>query len=728
MGRLKVAPAALAGIVLCACGGSEPAASAGGAGIVARDALCGDHAWCDPGMTPEARTALLLDAMTLGQKISLLAGDDVFGSVTGEPANGTSEGIPELGIPTLYFSDGPVGPRKGRATAHPSPALLASTFDPELARETGAVIANEVRNKGAHVVHGPAVDIMRTPVAGRSFESYGEDPLLSARMGTAWIQGAQSQGVVANIKHYTANNQEGQFGILPLTGLVGGRFIVNAVVDERSLREIYLPAFEDAVREGGVGSVMCAYNRVNGAAACSSESLLTDILRGEWGFDGFVLTDYFFAQKNTTPALRAGTDLEMPVPILYSAAAIRLQMALGRVDEALIDERLGNILRTMFRFGFFDQPPFEENDAAIDQEAHARVAREVAEQGTVLLQNDGLLPLRAEDIGSIAVIGAADRIVSGGGSSAVAPFRQTNPLDGIRERAGDGVTVHFTDGSDADAAAALAAEADVAIVFAAVELSEGVDRPCLALSCRGDRPDQDALIERVAAANPRTVAVLQSGTPVLTPWRDRLAALIQAWYPGQEGGAAIARVLFGDVDPGGRLAATFPEREADLPTAGSVAAYPGLLIRAEYREGVLIGYRWYDEKAIVPAFAFGHGLSYTTFAYEDLAVDADGVSFTVHNTGDRAGTTVPQLYVGMPDPAPGIVQPPLQLKGFDKLALAPGERADVRIPFEARSFAYWNAAADAWTTAPGCYRIAVGASSRDIRLEGRLARAGGACE
>lgn len=716
-------------LVACGGGGADGATAAGPVGgSNGRDAAasCGEHAWCDTTMAPEQRTALLLEAMSFGQKIGLLAGDDPLGSLTGEPANGTSDGIPELGVPRMLFSDGPVGPRKGQATAHPSPALLASTFDAELARRTGTAIGNEVRHKGADVVHGPAMDIMRTPKAGRSFESYGEDPLLSARMGTAWTQGAQSEGVIANIKHFAANNQEGQLGVPPLTGILGGRFFVNAVVDERALREIYLPPFEDAVKRGGAGSVMCAYNRVNGEAACSNKRLLDTILRGEWGFDGFVVTDYFFAQKNTVGALRAGTDLEMPIPLLYNRLTINTNRALGRIDEALIDERLGKTLTTMFRFGVFDRPPFEEDDDAIDQQGHAELTQEVAEQGMVLLANDGLLPLRADALQSIAVIGAADRIVSGGGSSAVNSFRQTTPLDGIRERAGDGVEVRFADGSDQDEAAALAAESDVAIVFAAVEISEGVDRSCLSLSCAGDRPDQDALIEAVAAANPRSVAVLQSGTPVLTPWRHGLGALIHAWYPGQEGGAAIARVLFGDVDPGGRLAATFPEREEDLSTAGSLQAYPGLL-RVQYLEGVLVGYRWYDAMGIDPAFAFGHGLSYTDFAYEDLSVDAEGVRFTVRNTGNRPGSTVPQLYIGMPQPDADTVQPPRQLKGFDKLQLGPGESRQLRIPFVERSFAYWHTESEDWAVAPGCYTIEVGASSRDIRLEAQTARAGGSC-
>lgn len=661
--------------------------------------------------------------MTLDEKISLLAGDDPFGSVTGEPAVGTSDGVPRLGIPRVLYSDGPVGPRKGQATQHPAPALLASTFDNDLAYRSGRTIGNEVRLKGADVVHGPTLDILRTPLAGRSFESYGEDPWLTTRLGVAWIKGAQSEGVIANVKHFVANNQEGQFGIPPLTGLIGSRFIVNADIDDRTLREIHLAPFEAAVIEADAGSVMCAYNRVNGRPACSSPELLTDILRGEWGFDGYVLTDYFFAQKDTVQALNAGMDLEMPVPLFYAPLTIRLNVLAGRVSEALIDERVGNVLRTMFRFGIFDRAAFEERDDLIDQPGHAALVQEVAEAGIVLLRNNGVLPLDAATLSRIAVIGeSADRIVSGGGSSSVQPFSVTTPLQGITARAGNGVQIDYHDGGNLADAAALARNADIALVFVAVESTEGVDRPCLAISCPLSGDNQDALIAAIAAANPKTVVIMQAGTPVLTPWRHDLAALLQAWFPGQEGGTAIARILFGDVDPGGRLSATFPDSADQLPTAGSVIAYPGLIIRAEYREGVLVGYRWYDHNQLEPAYPFGHGLSYTQFEYSNLRIEGDTVRATLRNTGTRPGRTVAQLYLGLPSPAAGIVQPPWQLRGYQRVTLAPGASADVVITLPPRAFEYWDVGSNAWRTAAGIYRVAVGESSRDLRLMGELQR------
>lgn len=722
----RAAALLMAGLVQ-ACSSSDPIAatpSANGPSLDTRS-ICTDQPWCDTSLSPAARTQLLLAAMTLDEKISLLAGDDPFGSVTGEPAVGTSDGVPRVGIPRMLYSDGPVGPRKGQATAHPAPALLASTFNDDLAYRSGRAIGNEVRLKGADVVHGPTIDILRTPLAGRSFESYGEDPWLTTRLGVAWIKGAQSEGVIANVKHYVANNQEGQFGIPPLTGLIGSRFLVNAVIDDRSLREIHLAPFEAAVIEADAGSIMCAYNRVNDRPACSSPELLQDILRGEWGFDGYVVTDYFFAQKDTVQALNAGMDLEMPIPLFYAPLTVQLNVLIGRVSESVIDERVGNVLRTMFRFGIFDRAPFEERDDLIDQAGHAALVQEVAEAGIVLLQNDGILPLNAASLSHIAIIGkAADRIVSGGGSSSVQPFSVTTPLQGITARAGNGVQIDYHDGSNPAAAATLASSADVALVFVAVESSEGVDRSCLAISCplSGDR--QDALIAAVAAANPRTVVVMQAGTPVLTPWRHDLAALLQAWYPGQEGGTAIARILFGDVDPGGRLSATFPSSADQLPTAGSVIAYPGLIIRAEYREGVLVGYRWYDHNQLEPAFPFGHGLSYTQFEYSNLRIEGDAVRATLRNSGDRSGRTVAQLYLGLPSPAAGIIQPPWQLRGYQPVALAPGETTEVVIPLPPRAFEYWDVTGNNWRTAPGTYRVAIGESSRDLRLMGEMARAG----
>ncbi|MGH7804943.1 MAG: glycoside hydrolase family 3 C-terminal domain-containing protein, partial [Candidatus Binatia bacterium] len=395
------------------------------------------------------------------------------------------------------------------------------------------------------------------------------------------------------------------------------------------------------------------------------------------------------------------------------------------------DERAGAILRTMFAFGLFDRAAHPHDDELIDKAGHAALVEEVAEEGLVLLTNDGILPLDADALGSIAVIGdAAVRYVGGGGSSAVQPFEVRTSLDAITERAGDAVEVRYRSGGDRAAAVALARDADVAIVFGNDTASEGGDKTCLSLTCPlgiPPEPSQDDLIDAVIAANPRSIVVLQTGGPVLTPWRERAAALIEAWYPGQRGGAAIARVLFGDTDPGGRLPMTFPKRVGDLPTAGDLLRYPGNGLQVFYSEGPLVGYRWYDAEGVEPAFPFGHGLSYTTFGYGDLEIHDDRIEAIVSNVGSRTGSEVAQLYVAIPAPGPGLAQPPRQLKGFAKVELEADESARVSFPIDDRTFAHWDEEADAWATAPACYGVSVGSSSRDLRLEGVIARGGGSC-
>jgi beta-glucosidase len=708
---------------------------------------CGDvvqRPWCDTALTPAQRTELLLAAMSLQQKLSLMAGDDLAGVVSGEPATGTSDGIPELGIPTLYLSDGPMGPRERQATAMPSPLALASTFNTELAHRVGKTIAIEVRLKGNDLVHAPTVDVMRTALAGRTFETYGEDPYLSSRLGVEWIRGVQSEGVIGNVKHFVMNTQEGQVGVPPLTSLIGGRQLVNAVVDERTLREIYLPPFEAAVKEADVGSVMCSYNYVNGAPACSSRHLLQEVLRDDWGFDGFVLSDYILAVKDTVQSANDGAELEMPIPVFYTSLLLELAVTTGLVSEETIDLRVGNILRTLFRFGFFDRDEFPSDDALIDVEAHAAVAREVEEQGIVLLKNTGVLPLDAAALHSIAVIGEpADRYRDVGGSASVQPFRFTSPRQAIADRAGAGVQVSYSPGSDAAQAAVLAGASDVALVFVADVAGEGTDKTCLSLDCPliflplyplpVDHP-QDDLIEAVAAANPNTIVVMETGGPVLTPWREQVGSVLTIWYAGQEVGPALAGVLFGDVDASGRLPVTFMAAEHETPTAGNFAQYPSLLNQAIYSEGVFIGYRWYDQNDVAPAFPFGHGLSYTSFQYRNLSV-VEGpdaafvtVSLDVTNSGTRAGVAVPQVYIGMPSPGIDVPQPPKQLKGFSRQALAPGETRRVSFALDRRAFSYWYTGEAAWRVAPGCYRILAGSSSRDLPLEETLALSDASCD
>jgi beta-glucosidase len=727
------AAARILAIACLALGASVAPASAAG--------RCGDpgsRPWCDTSLTPDKRTSLLLAAMTLEEKFSLMAGDDPAGVFTGNPATGTSNGVARVGIPVLYHSDGPVGPREGQATAMPGPLALASAFDPALARRVGQAIADEVRHKGNDLVHAPTVEPMRTPLAGRTFETYGEDPLLAARIAAEWIRGAQGEGIIGNVKHFAPNSQEGIQGAPPLTGTAGSRFFADAIVDERALREIYFPAFEASVEEADVGSLMCAYGSLNGDYACESEYLLQKVLRGDWKFDGFVIADYGFAMKSTAGSANAGTDLEMPIPGWYSPTNLQAVVASGQVSRETIDARVGAILRTMFRFGLFDRDAFVADDNRIDKTGHATVARQLEEQGIVLLQNRGAaLPLDAGRIKSLAVVGTESTAYKGGGgSSNVSPFAFKPPLDAIRGRAGPGVEVRHNQGTDPAAAAAVAAGADAAIVFVSDAATEGSDKPCLALRCAAvdplntgntTRPDPDALIDAVAAANPRTIVVMETGGPVLTPWVDRVEAVAEAWYPGQEAGPAIARVLFGDVDPGGRLPVTFPVREEDIPAAGNPAQYPGVGTRVEHSEGIFIGYRHYDEKGIAPRWPFGHGLSYTTFSISglELAKTAEGVRATavVKNTGKRSGTVVPQLYLGLPDPAPDVPQPPSSLKAFDKVSLAPGRSRTVGFDLTARDLSYWDVRSGGWKLVPGCAKVKVGFSSRDLPLEGDLCKA-----
>ena len=662
--------------------------------------------------------------MTREEKFDLMAGDEPAGVLTaGENDHtGTSDGIPRLGVPTVYYTDGPLGVRQGRATAMPAPIGLAATFSPALAARYAALVGDEAKKKGNDVIHAPTVNIMRTPLAGRTFEAFGEDPLLTSRIAVSYIRAMERAGVLGNVKHYAANNQE------------VNRFTVNAVVDERTLREIYLPHFEASVREARVGSVMAAYNSVNAEPMTENRPLLLDVLKGDWGFEGYVLTDYGFAQRSTDRAANNGLDLEMPFRGWYSRMALTLAVESGAVSQATIDEHVRRILRTMFAYGMFDRPAYRNEPAQIDVRGHGAVARDVEQAATVLLRNDGgALPLDASRLRSIALIGEdADRYVTGGGSANVRPFYSVTPREGIGRRAGPRVDVRYDDGEDPERAAQVARSSDVAIVFASDSQTEFADKPCLSLRCGNPDRDQDALIEEVGRANRNTIVVLETGGPVLMPWVDDVRAVVEAWYPGVEGGNALAAVLFGDADPSGRLPASFPRREEDKP-ASSPEQYPGVAEQAHYSEGVFVGYRHYDERGIEPLFPFGHGLSYTTFGYGGLRIERGRgdtratVSAAVRNTGRRPGVEVAQLYLGMPDPSRDVQQPPKVLRGFSRVVLAPGGSRRVRFPLDSRAVSYWDAAADAWRVAPGCYEVMVGRSSRDIHLRGVLPVGGARC-
>ncbi|MFC5182201.1 beta-glucosidase family protein [Actinomadura harenae] len=694
-------------------------------GRIARAAAvtrCGDPAkrpWCKRTLTADQRVALLLPKMTADEKISLLASDDPLGGPLGgfsENAHAdTSAGVARLGIPPISMADGPAGVRQGKATALPAPITAAASFDPATARDYGTTVAWEARHRGNDLIFGPTVDVLRNPRDGRSFEGFGEDPFLSAATGTSWIGGAQAQGVLTSVKHLAVYTQETD------------RTALSMKVDPRTLREIYLPPFEAAVRNGNAATVMCGFGQLNGRWACQDGATLNTILRKEWGFKGFVASDHTAAQ-DTVGAANGGLDLELPYGYRYSNLALKLALAQKKVTQATVDAHVRAILRTMFAFGMFDRPAYANDLTKISRAGSETAAQRIEESGITLLKNaGGVLPLKAPK--RIALIGgAADANPSGFGSAQVQPFTSVTPRQGIGGRAGAGATVTSTSGRDQGAAAKAARDADVAIVFATDSEGEFFDRSCLTLNC-GDptKGDQDGLISAVADANPNTVVVLETGGPVLTPWADKVKGVVEAWYPGARGGDALARVLYGDVDPGGRLPFTFPAAEGDAPTAGNPAQFPGVDKAVTFSEGVLVGYRHYDAKGIAPRYPFGFGLSYTRFRYSGLKVTPTSVRVTVTNTGSRKGVTVPQLYLGLPAPNVTTPQPPRQLKGFQKLTLAAGASSTVTFPITDRSVAYWDLPSHGWKVAPGCYRVQVGDSSRDVALTGAFARAGGVC-
>jgi beta-glucosidase len=689
--------------------------------------------------------------MTPAERVRLLGGDTATGGPVGQSHTGASFAIPRVGIPAIYYSDGPVGPRQGQATAMPIPLALAATFDTNAAYSYGSVVAAETRAKGNSVVFGPTVNIMRNPQGGRSYEAYGEDPYVVTRTTVNWVNGAQAQGVMANVKHFAGNNQEGLGGIPPIISLVGGRSFTNDVMDERTLREVYLPQFEAAIKEAHAGSVMCSYNKINGPYNCENPHLLTDILRKEWGFTGYVLSDYA-AMHSTAASMTAGMDFEPWPSDWYAENTINANLTAGLVTQAEVDRHTQNILRTMFQFGMFDRVQPVNDDNLINKPADAAVALSIEESAITLLKNQGgALPLSPASLHRVAVIGPyGDRFVTGGGSGQVTPFAAKTALQGIKDRLGAGVTVTFDDGSSVSAATANAALADQVIMVVGDVDSEGQDKGCMALNCPLDAENalafacslacppngsnEDGLITSVVAANPKTTVVLETSGPVLTPWRDQVPAILEAWYPGEKGGQAIAGVLFGDVNPSGRLPATFPVLATDTPTGNDLARYPGIAQDVAYTEGVFVGYRWYDANNIQPAFAFGSGLSYTSFGYSDLRIAPGGngtavatVSAAVTNTGSRAGTVVPQLYLHLPSPAPSVPQPPKQLRGYSRVTLSPGESRRVSFALDDRAFSYWDTPANAWRVAPGCYDVLAGDSSRQLPLSGRISRDSNAC-
>lgn len=801
----------------------------------------------------ESRIDDLLPRLTLEEKILMIHGDSSGMDTTP---------IPRLGIPRLSMTDGPHGVRHGQATAFPPGVVLASTWNEALLERVGAGIGRETLAKGRNIILGPCVNIHRVPVGGRNFESYSEDPYLASRIAVGYIKGVQSVNCMATVKHYAANNQEWERGT------------ISVEIDERTLREIYLPHFEAAIKEAGSWSIMCSYNRINGTYACENPHILNDILKNEWGFQGFVMSDWG-AVHSTDPTALSGMDVEMPNGA-FTGSLLLESVRAGRVPESAIDGKVRRILRAMMATGLFDHTIYVDG-AWVDSAENRSVALDAAREGIVLLKNDGgVLPLDRNKIKTLAVIGPNATVarVGGGGSSVVTPFYSVSPLEGIFKQAGAGVDVRFAQGCDlamsasfevlptaylipkddpggehgllaeyygnqqfngdpllkriekqpefngdnglpapglrsetvsvrysgelvppadgkytitavgtgiihlyingklkinsydfeglkgekttvslkageryrikfeyastggrpfaklgwtppdwdpVEAAARLAADSDAAVVIVGLDMrieGEGNDREDIELPGR-----QNELIDKVLAANPRTVVVLVNGTPLnISGWVKRAPALVEAWYGGEEGGRAIGEILFGDVNPSGKLPVTLP---VNIDQTREFLEYPGGGGKVHYNEGIFVGYRYYDTKNVEPLFPFGHGLSYTTFAYSNMKIApaASGdivttVSLDVENTGARAGQEVVQLYVR--DIEASVPRPLQELKGINKIKLEPGEKQTVTFSLDRRAFSFYDVKTSGWLAEPGAFEIRVGSSSRDIRLTGKM--------
>jgi len=681
----------------------------------------------DPQAPLEARVDDLLARLTPEEKLALVHADSKF----------TTAAIPRLGIPRRWLSDGPhgvredVGPDTWKPAGHTDdfvswmPAIigLAASWNPDLARQYGEVIGQEAKQRGKDIMLGPGMNLMRTPLGGRNFEYPGEDPWLAARTVVPYIQGVQAQGVSSCAKHFVGNDQEWE------------RMSVDVQMDERTLRELYLVPFKAAVQEADVHTVMGAYNKFRGTHACHNDYLLNRVLKQEWGFKGLVMSDWA-GTHDTKEAVLNGLDLEMgtdkPYDEFFLARGFREGLARGEYPVAALEDKARRNLRVMLETKALEG----RGPGALNTPEHQAVARAVAEEGLVLLKNEGAaLPLDPEKVGSIAVIGenAVKLQAHAGGSARIKAFYEVTPLDGIVRRVGQRATVSFAMGYQENAAPDLvekavkaAAQADVAIVVAGVGHGkffdeEGQDRKDMRLPW-----GQDALIDRVVAANPRTIVVLVSGAPVEMPWLPKVPAVLEAWYAGMEGGNALARVLFGDVSPSGKLPCTFPRALADSP-AHALGAYPSKDGAMLYSEGLLMGYRWFDAKKVEPLFPFGHGLSYTSFQYSGLKVTPgtapDGplatVEFALTNTGSREGAEVAQVYVA--DVKSSLPRPVKELKGSRKVRLKPGEKQTVTVPLDRSAFAFYDPARQAFVAEKGDFRILVGSSSRDVRLEGAFA-------
>ncbi|WP_329172030.1 discoidin domain-containing protein [Streptomyces sp. NBC_01477] len=662
----------------------------------------GSCPWLNSTAATSTRVAQLMGQMSLQQKVAMLHGTDApdyIGKIIGNPA---------LCIPDVNFEDGPagVGDGLGGVTQMPSGMVSAATFDPQWQQSYGDAVGQEFAGKGVHVALGPTVNIIRDPRWGRSYETFGEDPYLSGQMGAADIRGIQEQGVMAEVKHAAAYNIEQPAGT------------VN--VDARTLQEIYLPAFQTAIKEGGAAAVMCAYSNVNNEPSCQNPDILNKGLYQQAGFTGFVTSDWG-AIHSTVESANAGLTVEMPGGYYYADFLIQAVQD-GRVSQATVDTMVSRVLTQMFRFGMFDKAPTGDNKAIVTTPAHNKVALQGVEEGTVLLKNNGVLPLNPAALPSgVAVIGTdagPGTQTIGGGSGTVTSSGTYTPVIGIQQRLADtGTKVTYDEGTDVTAAANLARASSVAVVFASDNYGhEEADNASLNLP-----GGQDALISAVAAANPHTIVVLNNNSAILMPWLNQVAGVFEGFYDGQQYGQGIAALLFGDVNPSGHLPVTFPASLSQVP-ANTAAQWPGTNGQVNYSEGLKVGYRWYDTNNLTPLFPFGFGLSYTSFSFGSLQVGAVSggqatVKATVTNTGSRAGTEVAQLYVADPGPAG---EPPHQLKGFQRISLAAGASGTVTFTVPVHALASWSTTAGHWVADAGTYQILVGDSSRNLPLSGSV--------
>ncbi|MFJ2954792.1 discoidin domain-containing protein [Streptomyces sp. NBC_00669] len=668
----------------------------------------GDCPWVGSTAPVADRVSQVMAQMTNAEKVSILHGNN-----NASPYIGNINGIPSLCIPALGLQDGPhgVGDGLGGVTQMPSANASAATWDTALEQQYGAAIGAEFAGKGAQVALGPTLNIVRDPRWGRAFETFGEDPYLNGQMAAADIKGIQSQGVMAEMKHVAVYNIENPAG--------------TVIVDNRTLQELYLPAFQAAVEQGSPAAAMCAYSVVNNVPACQNPALMNVGLYQQANFGGFITSDWG-GTHSTQDSANAGLTVEMPNGYFY-ADFLAQAVANGTVSQATLDTMASRLLTQYFAFGLFDKAPSGSTGATVTTPAHQQVALQGAEEGAVLLKNNGILPLSTSTTKSIAVIGwdgGAGVQTIGGGSGTTTSSGTVWPITGMQNRvAGTGTTVQYNDATDLNSAVTLARSSDVAIVYASDNYgNEEHDTTTLDLPANGGSSVSDNdMIAQVAAANPNTIVVLNNNSAINMPWLNQVAGVFEGFYPGQEIGTAMAALIFGDVNPSGKLPVTFPKSLADVP-ANTAAQWPGTNGQVQYSEGLDVGYRWYDAKNITPLFPFGFGLSYTTFGFSNLQVGAlSGGTATVHatvtNTGSRAGSEVAQLYVG--DPA-STGEPVHQLRGYQRVTLAPGQSQTVTFTVSTHDLAYWNTSNSNWTTAAGDYQILVGDSSRNLPLTGTL--------